>query len=184
MQSTNEELETAKEELQSTNEELTTLNEELKRNNDELNSLNDDLTNLLRSVALPVVMLGRDLRIRRFTPAAQKLFKLIASDVGRAISDIKADIEVPDLEKLVREVIDNLCVKELELRDRGTAGIACRSARTRRPITKSPGRSSSFSISTRRSATARPVAPRRELCGCHRRDRSASLCWYWMARCA
>ncbi|MDR3403713.1 MAG: chemotaxis protein CheB [Chthoniobacter sp.] len=118
LQSTNEELETAKEELQSTNEELTTLNEELRHNNRHLTSVNDDINNLLRSVSLPVVMLGRDLRIRRFTPSAKKIFKLIPSDVGRAISDIKADIEVPDLEKLVEEVIDGLSVKERELRDR------------------------------------------------------------------
>jgi two-component system CheB/CheR fusion protein len=117
LQSTNEELETAKEELQSTNEELTTLNEELRHNNSDLAALNDDLNNLLRSVSLPVVMLGRDLRIRRFTPGAEKLFKLIPTDIGRVITDIKADIEVPDLEALVREVIDGLCVKERELRD-------------------------------------------------------------------
>jgi len=117
LQSTNEELETAKEELQSTNEELTTVNEELRHNNAELRELNDDLNNLLRSVSLPVVMFGRDLRIRRFTPGAQKLFKLIPTDIGRAITDIKTDIDVPDLVALVREVIDTLTVKEMELRD-------------------------------------------------------------------
>jgi two-component system CheB/CheR fusion protein len=118
LQSTNEELETAKEELQSTNEELTTLNEELRHNNDDLTVINDDLNNLLRSVSLPVLMLGRDLRIRRFTPGAQQLFRLIPSDVGRAITDIQADIVVPNLDVLVREVIDGLCIKEMELRDR------------------------------------------------------------------
>ena len=117
LQSTNEELETAKEELQSTNEELTTLNEELRHNLSDLTAVNDDVNNLLRSVSLPVVMLGRDMRIRRFTPGAQKLFKLIPSDIGRALTDIKADIDVPDLDALVREVIDGLCVKERELRD-------------------------------------------------------------------
>jgi two-component system CheB/CheR fusion protein len=117
LQSTNEELETAKEELQSTNEELTTLNEELRHNNGDLTAVNDDLNNLLRSVSLPVVMLGRNLQIRRFTPAAEKLFKLIPADIGRAITDIKADIELPDLEILVRDSIDGLCMKERELRD-------------------------------------------------------------------
>jgi two-component system CheB/CheR fusion protein len=117
LQSTNEELETAKEELQSTNEELTTLNEELRHNNDDLTAANDDLNNLLRGVNLPVVMLGRDLRIRRFTPAAQLLFKLVPSDIGRLITDIKAEIDVPDLEALTRKVIDGLCVEERELRD-------------------------------------------------------------------
>jgi two-component system, chemotaxis family, CheB/CheR fusion protein len=68
LQSTNEELETAKEELQSTNEELITLNEELRHANLQLGDLNNDLLNFLRSVNIPVVMVGRDLRIRRFTP--------------------------------------------------------------------------------------------------------------------
>lgn len=117
LQSTNEELETAKEELQSTNEELTTLNEELRHHNIDLAAVNDDLSNLLRSMSLPVVMLGRDLRIRRFTPGAEKFFKLIPTDVGRAITDINTDIKVTDLEALVRGAIDGLCVKERELQD-------------------------------------------------------------------
>src|SRR5262249_37836787 len=68
LQSTNEELQTAKEELQSTNEELTTVNEELNVRNLELTQTNNDLNNLLANVNIPVVMLGSDLRIRRFTP--------------------------------------------------------------------------------------------------------------------
>src|SRR5262249_27791633 len=72
LQSTNEEMETAKEELQSANEELTTLNEELQNRNIELSLLNNDLNNLFNSVQLPIVMLGRDLRIRRYTPVSEK----------------------------------------------------------------------------------------------------------------
>ena len=117
LQSTNEELETAKEELQSTNEELTTLNEELLNNNSHLNELIDDLNNLLRGTNLAVVMLGRDLRIRRFTHEAQGLFRLVPTDVGRVITDIKAEIDIPDLAALANEVIDTLRTKELELRD-------------------------------------------------------------------
>src|ERR1700730_14314196 len=95
LQSTNEELETAKEELQSTNEELITLNEELRHANLELGEVNSDLLNLLRSVNIPVVMVDRDLRIRRFTPAAHKSLKLIPSDVGRLITDLHSDIRIP-----------------------------------------------------------------------------------------
>src|SRR4029453_6121284 len=80
LQSINEELETAKEELQSTNEELTTVNEELQNRNDELTQLNNDLSNLLSSVNLPIVMLGNDLRVRRFTPMAEKVMNLIPTD--------------------------------------------------------------------------------------------------------
>jgi two-component system CheB/CheR fusion protein len=118
LQSTNEELETAKEELQSTNEELITLNEELKSGNVELNELNNDLTNLLRSVNIPIVMVDRNLRIRRFTPVAQRTLKLIAADIGRVITDLRADVEIPKLEELVHEVMETLSSKEIEIQDR------------------------------------------------------------------
>ncbi len=117
LQSTNEELETAKEELQSTNEELTTLNEELRHINVELGEANNDLINLLRIVNIPVVMVGRDLRIRRFTPAAHHTLKLIPSDVGRLITDLQPDIRLPDLESQIRLVIDSLVTKEIEVQD-------------------------------------------------------------------
>jgi len=118
LQSINEELETAKEELQATNEELTTVNDELQNRNVELGQANDDLLNLLSSINVPVVMLGRDLRIRRFTPTAEKSLHLIPSDVGRSITDLKLNIEVPDLTKLISEVIDSLASKELEVHDK------------------------------------------------------------------
>ena len=88
LQSTNEELETSKEELQSTNEELNTLNAELRSKNSELQDLTNDVTNLLDSTRLPVVMLDRNLRIRRFTPAANKLLNVVPSDVGRSFADM------------------------------------------------------------------------------------------------
>jgi len=110
LQSTNEELETAKEELQSTNEELTTLN-------DELEHVNNDLHNLLASVNLPIIMLGQDLRIRRFTGMAERTLNLIPSDIGRPITDIKLPVEIPRLDKLVGEVVDTLATKDLELQD-------------------------------------------------------------------
>jgi len=117
LQSTNEELETAKEELQSTNEELTTVNEELRHANTELTEVNNDLGNLLRSVNLPIIMLDRELRIRRFTPAAQKTMKLLPADIGRSITDLRPDLNLPDLEKMIREVIDNLSTNEREVQD-------------------------------------------------------------------
>jgi two-component system CheB/CheR fusion protein len=117
LQSINEELETSKEEIQSSNEELTTVNEELQNRNEELNGLNNDLNNLFSSVQMAMVMVWRDLRIRRFTPLAEKLFNLISSDVGRPISDIKLKIDVGDLTALLTDVIDSAVLKELEVRD-------------------------------------------------------------------
>ena len=117
MQSTNEELETAKEELQSTNEELATVNDELENRNVELAAANNDINNMLASINLPILMLGNDLRIRQFTPQAERLLNLIGSDLGRPIGNIKPNIEIPDLEAQVRRVIENLEVKSLELQD-------------------------------------------------------------------
>jgi two-component system, chemotaxis family, CheB/CheR fusion protein len=119
LQSTNEELQTAKEEAQSANEELATVNEELRHRNAELGSANNDLINLLSGVNIPIVMVTRDLRIRRFTPLAEKLFNLIPTDLGRPISDIKPNLNVADMAKLIAQVIDTLSPHDGELQDSG-----------------------------------------------------------------
>jgi len=118
LQSTNEELEIAKEELQAANEELTTLNEELQTRNGDLGLLNNDLTNLLSSVHLPIIMVSADLRIRRFTPTAEKVMNLIPGDIGRSIGDIKPKIPLPNIEEIVQEVISTVVTKELEVKTR------------------------------------------------------------------
>jgi two-component system CheB/CheR fusion protein len=116
LQSTNEELETAKEELQSTNEELTTLNEEMQNRNAELGSANNDLLNLLGHVDIPVVMVSNDLRIRRFTPPAQKLLNLLPGDIGRRLGEIRPNLDVEDLETLAHEAIRRVAPQERQVR--------------------------------------------------------------------
>jgi two-component system CheB/CheR fusion protein len=115
LQSTNEEMETAKEELQSTNEELTTLNEEMQNRNVELSSANNDLLNLLGQVDIPVVMVSNDLRIRRFSPPAQKVLNLLPSDVGRRLGQIRPNLDLQDMEPMVRRVIDLTTPQEREV---------------------------------------------------------------------
>jgi two-component system CheB/CheR fusion protein len=117
LQSINEELETAKEELQSTNEELTTVNEEVQNRNDELTQLNNDLNNLLSSVNIPIVMLGNDLRVRRFTPMAEKVMDLIATDIGRPITDIKPNLKLENLKDIITDVLDTLKIQDLQVED-------------------------------------------------------------------
>ena len=119
LQSSNEELETAKEEIQATNEELNTTNEELYSRNVELHQVNNDLTNLLASINIPILMLTNDLRIRRFTPMAQRLFNFIPTDAGRPLSDIRANLNIPDLETLISEVLETLSVREREVQTEG-----------------------------------------------------------------
>ena len=119
LQSTNEELETSKEEIQSSNEELATVNDELNNRNTEMNRVNNDLVNLLGSVQIAIVMLGRDLRVRRFTPAAEKLLNLIPADVGRPLPDINLKLDgLPELEPLLMEVLDTVSTAERDVRDK------------------------------------------------------------------
>lgn len=116
-QANNEELETAKEELQSANEELTTLNDEMRTRNVELGQLNSDLTNLLDSLTVPLVMVSKDLRIRRFTPAMEPLLNLIASDLGRPLTDLQSNLYIPNLRQLLREVIAGALPIQQEVQD-------------------------------------------------------------------
>ena len=115
LQSTNEELDTAKEELQSTNEELTTLNDELRTRNEELRTANSDVSNLLASVQIPIVMVTNDLRIRRITPAAERVLNIIPSDVGRPIGHLKPNFLCPDLESLITAAIDTVSVRQRQV---------------------------------------------------------------------
>jgi two-component system CheB/CheR fusion protein len=141
LQSINEELETAKEELESSNEELTTVNEEMANRNIELSRLNSDLLNLQTSTTLGILLLGRDLTIRRFTTPAQKQFNLTVADMGRPIGSIRhnfvfsetgpgkdkptgglgADTPCPSpdgLEALLSEVIASVRARECDVQDK------------------------------------------------------------------
>jgi two-component system, chemotaxis family, CheB/CheR fusion protein len=114
LQSTNEELETSKEELQSSNEELTTVNDELQNRNADLVGVSSDLSNILSNVEFPIVIVGGDRRIRRFTPRAEELFNLIPGDIGRPLTDIKPNFE-SDLEGMVSRAISTLSPQESEI---------------------------------------------------------------------
>jgi two-component system CheB/CheR fusion protein len=115
LQSTNEELQTAKEELQSTNEELETVNEELQRGNINLREANDDLVNVLASVDIAIIIVDLERQVRRFTPKARAVMKLIPGDVGRPIADLRPSVEVAGLDGMIAEVIETLAVRESEV---------------------------------------------------------------------
>jgi two-component system CheB/CheR fusion protein len=117
LQSTNEELETTKEEIQSTNEELITVNDELRRRNEELQSLAGDLTNVLTSTTIPVIIVDSDLCVRRFTPASNRIMRVVATDVGRPLGDIKLLLPLPDIESQITQTMHTLEISRQELVD-------------------------------------------------------------------
>ena len=88
----------------------------------ELQDLTNDVTNLLDSTRLPVVMLDRNLRIRRFTPAANKMLNSVPSDVGRSFADIRRNIEESclgqhGLESRIAKVLESLQTWTGEVKD-------------------------------------------------------------------
>jgi len=112
LQSTNEELTTSKEEMQSLNEELQTVNTELQAKVDELSRSSNDMKNLLDSTDIATLFLDRDLNVRRFTPQATKIIKLIPADVGRPITDLASDLRYPELAEDARGVLQKLVAVE------------------------------------------------------------------------
>jgi two-component system CheB/CheR fusion protein len=110
-------LENAREEMQSANQELRAVNQELQHRNIELTQLNDDLSNLLIGVGLPIIMLGKDLCIRRFTQAAGDALHLDRADVGRSIASVEYIHSMPDLETMVLNAIASDSSMEREIED-------------------------------------------------------------------
>ncbi|MGC8643421.1 MAG: CheR family methyltransferase, partial [Isosphaeraceae bacterium] len=115
LQSANEELETSKEELQSLNEELTTVNNQLQEKISELEAASNDMANLLNCTDIATIFLDTSLRIKRFTPAATRLFHLIATDLGRPIADITHCFTDSNLLVDAREVLERLVPREQEV---------------------------------------------------------------------
>ena len=105
LQSTNEELQTSKEELESANEELNTVNEEIQHRNQQLAQLSSDLINLLNSATIPMVMLGEDLHIRRYTPEAERVFGFSSRDVGKTLTHLQLNLDIPQLERWMLDVM-------------------------------------------------------------------------------
>jgi two-component system, chemotaxis family, CheB/CheR fusion protein len=119
LQSANEELQSAKEELQSTNEELSTVNDELRHRNQDLDQVAADLANVLSSVEIPIVIVDRALRVRRFTPAMADIAGFIPEDVGRPIEDLKLKVEIEDLVGSIRGVMEDVTPRSWEVRGVG-----------------------------------------------------------------
>ncbi|MEM7590032.1 MAG: chemotaxis protein CheB [Cyanobacteria bacterium P01_A01_bin.83] len=122
-QATNEELIASNEELQSTNEELHSVNEELFTVNseyqskiEELTELNNDVDNLLRSTDIGVVFLDRDLKIRKFTPAATMAINLVAADIDRPLEHITHNLDCPNLIDLLEEVMESQTIFNQEVK--------------------------------------------------------------------
>ena len=121
LQSTNEELETSKEELQSVNEELITVNAEFQSKIEQLTGMQNDMKNLLDNTNIGTVFLDEHMIIRRFSREATNIYRLVASDVGRPLADIKANLEGEELLSKAQTVLDTLVPYEQEVQTHSKA---------------------------------------------------------------
>lgn len=112
LQSTNEELTTSKEEMQSLNEELQTVNAELQAKVEDLSRASNDMKNLLDSTDIATLFLDNDLNVRRFTPQATNIIRLIPSDEGRPFTDLASQLSYPELADDARTVLRKLASVE------------------------------------------------------------------------
>ena len=115
LRSATEELETSKEELQSVNEELTTVNFELKHKVEETAKVNDDLNNLIASMNIATIFVDRRLRIKGFTPLANRVFNILSTDVGRPLGDLTHRLHYDQVTQDVSQVLSTLQPAEQEI---------------------------------------------------------------------
>jgi two-component system CheB/CheR fusion protein len=64
---------------------------------------------------IATVFLDRELKIRRFTPAARKVIRLIDSDVGRSLDDIATTLQYEGFSEDVHSVLETLNRVEREV---------------------------------------------------------------------
>ncbi|MDR5879813.1 CheR family methyltransferase [Caballeronia sp. LZ032] len=115
LRSATEELESSKEELQSVNEELTTVNAELQARVEDTAKANDDLQNIIASTEIATVFVDKQIRVKRFTTSATRVFKLIDVDVGRSLFDITHSLRYSSLADDVKQAFETLKLIEREV---------------------------------------------------------------------
>jgi two-component system CheB/CheR fusion protein len=102
--------------MQSLNEELMTINMQYQAKAEELTRINNDMKNLLDSTEIGTIFLDNKLDILRYTPQVRKLFNLIPTDVGRPITHVVSNFDNSLMENEIREVIETLANKEIEVK--------------------------------------------------------------------
>lgn len=64
------------------------------------------------------MFLDNHLQIKRFTPEATRVFNLIASDLGRPLTHIRSNLLFETVDREVKEVIDRLTPREIEVQSK------------------------------------------------------------------
>ncbi len=77
--------------------------------------LNDELENYFGNTIIPQLFVDAHLILRKFTPPAMRQFKLVLTDVGRPIADIRENLRFPAIVDNIQHVIDSGEILEKEI---------------------------------------------------------------------
>ena len=97
------------------NEELQTVNHDLINNLQDLSRSNSDMKHLLSNTDTATLFLDNELNVRWFAPQTTKIIHLIASDIGRPITDLVSILSYTSLAADTREVLRSLVPLEREI---------------------------------------------------------------------
>ena len=89
----------------------------LTHRNLELTQLNNDWINLLSSANIPILMLDAELSIRRMTPQVEEVLGILPTDVGRTIRHIRMKLNLPELERAMLNVMEELHPREMAVQN-------------------------------------------------------------------
>jgi|GEM_PF-1192134 len=103
--SANEELIATNEELHSTNEELLTVNEELENKTQQLRNTSTYLENIQSSIELPLIVVNKDMRVRRYVNAVHNLLKHKQIKEGDLITALDWKTSLHNLSKNIQRVM-------------------------------------------------------------------------------
>ena len=81
----------------------------------ECSRLNDDFSNVMGTTREPLVIVGHDLRIKRCSRAAAELLNISPDDVGRKMTGAAPCLHIPDLQKIVANVMSTSTVVQQEI---------------------------------------------------------------------
>jgi two-component system CheB/CheR fusion protein len=102
--------------MPSVHEQLEAVSTELRRSTEELARAHGELEDLLAATEFPLLLLDRDLRLTKATPAARALFRLVDGDTGRPIDELAARLPGEELLADLAEMQRTLCAVQREVR--------------------------------------------------------------------
>lgn len=97
--------------------EFVAVERDLKHRTAELQKAGDALENVLNSMHIPLIIVGNDLHVKRWSPAAEEILRMKLYDAGRKITNVSLSVHIPDCEALLSEVISSQKEVARELTD-------------------------------------------------------------------